>query len=192
MKQEDIALTCSNPRLISAIYFGLLSVVGTILINAFLTIIGIEEKVPLFASLLIGMGVSSLTGAVFGEHIIHCPRPYKLKTFLTGFIMVIASLPLWDLGFVYFMIQKEAEVTVLLETHNLVYFYLYILAYSYLFFGVALAVCSGFAAMFLRGQLVYDLLAAYQPDSPITELPDSPIERNIIEHSDSMSIKSKK
>jgi hypothetical protein len=33
MMKKDPALTISNPRLLAAIYFGLLSVVGTILIT---------------------------------------------------------------------------------------------------------------------------------------------------------------
>lgn len=188
MNNQDPALTCSNPRLISAIYFGLLSVVGTILINAFLTSIGVEEKIPVFEAVILGMVVASCTGAVMGERIIHCPMPYKARTFLIGFSMVIASLPIFDLGLVFFMIKENASILSIAQLHNMVYFYLYVLAYSYILFGIALAVGAGLAAMYLRGQLVYDILSTYQPNEKIEKLPESPIEKSKIEHSDRVRI----
>ncbi len=190
MKKSDQAISCPNPRLIAAIYFGLLSVVGTILINALLTTLGIQEKVPLFEAIILGMVVASCTGAIMGERIIHCPKPYKMKTFLIGFTMVIASLPVFDLGLVLFMKHENSNLLSIAQAHNMIYFYLYVLAYSYIIFGIALAIGAGIAAMYLRGQLVYDILATYQPTNhEIKELPDSPIEKNKIQHSDSVSIK---
>lgn len=188
MKEQDPALLCPNPRLISAIYFGLLSVVGTILINAILTSIGIEERVPVFKAIILGMIISSATGALFGERLIHCPVPYRLKSFLTGFIMVIASLPFFALGLMLFMDHENSNLLSIYQTHNMVYFYLYVLAYSYILFGIELAVCAGFAAMYLRGQLVYDILATYQPNQDVPELPVSPLEKSKIEHSDRVKI----
>jgi hypothetical protein len=191
MKKQDPALTCSNPRLIAAIYFGLLSVVGTILINAFLLTLGIKEIIPLFEAIILGMVVASCTGAVCGELIIHCPKPYKVKTFLIGFFMVIASLPIFDLGLVLFMEEENVSLLSLAQMHNMIYFYLVVLAYSYILFGIALAIGAGLAAMYLRGQLVYDLLATYQADNDIKKLPDSPVEKNRIQHSDNVSIRHK-
>lgn len=188
MKEQDPALTCSNPRLIGAIYFGLLSVVGTILINALLTSIGIKEIIPVFGAIILGMIVASGTGAIFGERIIHCPKPYKVRTFLIGFIMVIASLPVFDLGFILILKEENAGILSLAQLQNMIYFYITVLAYSYILFGIVLAVGAGLAAMYLRGQLVYDLLATYQPDNDIQELPDSPIEKNKIEHSDRVNL----
>ncbi len=188
MNNNDPALTCPNPRLIAAIYFGLLSVVGTILINAFLTSLGIVEQIRVHQSIILGMLVSSCAGAVMGERIIHSERPYKLKTFLIGFSMVIASLPIFDLGLVFFMFQEKSSILYIAQLHNMVYLYLYILAYSYILFGIVLAIGSGLAAMFLRGQLVYDILSTYQPNEQIEKLPESPIEKNKIEHSDRVRI----
>lgn len=188
MNEEDPALKCPNPRLISAIYFGLLSVVGTILINALLTSLGIEEKIPVFKAIILGMVIASATGALFGERIVHCPIPYRLRTFLTGFIMVIASLPFFALGLVLFMEHENAELLSVAQAHNMIYFYFYVLAYSYVLFGIELAIGSGLAAMYLRGQLVYDILATYQPDHDVPELPASPLEKSKIEHSDRVKI----
>jgi hypothetical protein len=158
MKKQDPALTISNPRLLAAIYFGLLSVVGTILINAFLTSIGVEQIIPVFKAIILGMIVASFTGALFGESIVHCKKPYKTKTFWLGFIMVIASIPIFDLGLLLFMTEENAKLFSIAKFRDLVFFYLVILAYSYILFGLVLAVMSGLAAMYLRGQLVYDIL----------------------------------
>lgn len=158
MKRIDPALEISNPRLIAAIYFGLLSVVGTILINAFLSSIGIEEIIPVFESVILGMIVASGTGALFGERIVHCKKPYKAKTFWLGFIMVIASLPVFDLGLLYFMTNHYNKLFSIAKFHDLVFSYFVILAYSYILFGVFLAIASGLAAMYLRSRLVYDIL----------------------------------
>ena len=189
MNNQDPAVTCSNPRLISAIYFGLLSVVGTVLINAFLTSIGIKEIIPIFEAVILGMVIASCTGAIMGEKIIHCPTPYKAKTFLFGFSMVIASLPIFDLGLLLFMIKEGSSLLPIAQIKNMIYFYLYILAYSYILFGIVLAIGSGLAAMYLRGQLVYDILSTYQPKEKISKLPDSPLEKSKIEHSDRVSLK---
>ncbi|HDV5828489.1 TPA: hypothetical protein RJD89_000976 [Legionella pneumophila] len=158
MNTQDPALSISNPRLLSAIYFGLLSVVGTILINAFLTSIGIEEIIPVYQSVILGMVVASCTGAIFGEAIVHCKKPYKRKTFWLGFSMVIASLPVFDLGLVFLMSEANAKLFEVTDLDSMVLFYLVVLAYSYVLFGILLAVASGLAAMYLRGKLVYDIL----------------------------------
>ena len=169
MKDEDIALTISNPRLIAAIYFGLLSVVGTILVNAFLSLLGIEELIPVFEAIILGVVVAGCTGAIFGEHIIHCKKPYKGKAFWLGFIMVIASLPVFDLGLVFFIVKENSCTLPMYQLHSTVYFYFGVLAYSYVLFGVLLAIASGLAAMYLRGKLVYDILHTYKETSVETK-----------------------
>lgn len=158
MKRADFALSFANTRLLATLYYGLLSVVGTILINGFLTILGVKEIVPLFQSILLGMVVASAMGSLFGEAIIHCPKPYKLKTFLLGFLMVIVSLPFFDLGLLLFMNQTENQLLTLTNTHNIIAAYFMILIYSYLLFGFLLAIASGIASVYLRHKLVYHIL----------------------------------
>ncbi|WP_058535786.1 hypothetical protein [Legionella saoudiensis] len=158
MKTHDPALYFSNPRLLSAVYFGLLSVVGTILIDAFLSLIGIEDIVPLFEAIIVGMVVASATGAIFGKQIIYCPKPYMKKTFAIGFIMVILSLPFFALGLVFFMDKGSTVLFSIPNFKHLVYSYLVILGYSYILFGILLAIAAGGAAIYLRGWLVYDIL----------------------------------
>lgn len=158
MKTHDPALDFSNPRLLGAVYFGVLSVVGTILIDALLTLIGITEFVPLFQAILVGMVVASITGALFGKQIIYCPKPYMAKTFMIGFLMVILSLPFFALGLVFFMDNTHTALFSITTFKNLAYSYLVILAYSYVLFGILLAIAAGGAAVYLRGWLVYDIL----------------------------------
>lgn len=158
MKKHDEAVDFEYPRLLGAVYFGLLSVVGTILTNALLVSLGIEELIPLYQAILLGMLVSACMGGLFGERIIHTAKPYKIKTFWLGFTMVIASLPLFDLGIFMFLKEETQSILPTLNMKDMLSSYLTIVGYSYMLFGVPLAVCSGAAAMYLRGQMVYDIL----------------------------------
>ena len=165
MKKRDLALKFSNPRLLAAIYYGLLSVVGTILINALLVFIGIDETIPLFKSVILGMFVASASGALFGKAIIYCPRPYLAKTFWLGFIMVIASLPIFALGLHFFMEEENNLLFSLVNVRAMIYHYIQVLAYSYILFGFFLAIAAGCASMYLRAYLVYDILHTDERDS---------------------------
>ncbi|MGC1183404.1 hypothetical protein [Legionella sp.] len=158
MKKQDAALYFPNPRLLAAVYYGLLSVVGTILIDALLTLIGIKELVPLFQAIILGMIIASATGALCGKSIIYCPKPFIAKTFWIGFTMVIASLPFFALGLLLCMNESGTTLFSIKNFQDLAYAYLVVLAYSYILFGVFLALAAGFASIYLRGWLVYDIL----------------------------------
>ncbi|OEH47794.1 hypothetical protein lpari_01172 [Legionella parisiensis] len=158
MNKQDPALDFPNPRLLAAVYYGLLSVVGTILINGFLTTIGIEEFVPLFYAIILGMVVASITGAIFGRSIVQCPRPYKLKTFWLGFIMVLLSLPFFDLGLLLFVDTTENQALKVINFNDFVSAYFITLGYSYILFGFLLAIASGLASIYLRGKFIYQIL----------------------------------
>jgi hypothetical protein len=158
MKKNDPALSLSNPRLLAAAYYGLLSVVGTILIDVLLTSLGIMEVIPLFRTIILGMVVASVTGAIFGELIVHCPEPYKVKTFSLGFLMVLISLPFFDLGMMFFMEEVEKPIARITNFHDFILTYLAVLGYSYLLFGFLLAIAAGLASMYLRGFFIYQIL----------------------------------
>ena len=162
MKKQDPALAFSNPRIMAAIYFGLLSVVGTILIDAFLSSIGVEEIIPVFQAVILGMVVASGAGAIFGKNIIHCKKPYKAKTFWLGFFMVISSLPIFDLGLIFFIKEANMNLFSIAKFHDMILFYCVVLSYSYILFGFLLAIAAGLASMYLRGQLVYDVLHTHE------------------------------
>lgn len=164
MKKKDYATNFSNPMLLSAIYFGLLSVVGTILINALLSILDVQQIVPLYKAILWGMIVASCTGACFGKQIISCKAPYKLKTFLIGFLMVLATLPIFTLGILLLMQGEHSVIFDLHDWPDFIATFFSILGYSYALFGFPLAIASGLAAMYLRSILVYNVM-----DTHLTE-----------------------
>lgn len=157
MKKQDPALKYPHPRLLAAFYFGLLSVIGTIIIQAFLTSIGVDQIVPIYEAIILGAVISTGAGALFGESIVHCPKPYKAKTFWLGFLMIMATLPLFVLGLTFLLEENNSHLFLLVKFKELVFMYLIYLASSYLLFGFALAVAAGLAAMYLRGRLVYDI-----------------------------------
>lgn len=158
MNNHDQALSFANPRLLAALYYGLLSVIGTVLINGFLTLLEIREIIPLYETIVLGMVIAATTGAVFGKQIICCPKPYKYKTFFIGFSMVLMSLPLFALGLLFFITDSDAHLFSITTFRDLAYDYIVVLAYSYVLFGFFLAIGSGFASIYLRGWLVYAIL----------------------------------
>lgn len=171
MEKDDPALTISSPRLIACVYFAMLSVAATILINGFLTLMGVDELIPLFQSVLIGVFIAGITGALFGEAIICCPKPYGYRVFWLGFIMVIASLPFFALGLTAGMIYEKTAFMPINGWLSMLSFYWVVLAYSYVLFGWAMALASGLAALYLRGKLVYDILHMYE---------ESPVEKQVL------------
>lgn len=177
--KKDPAEHFSNPRMLAAIYFGLLSVVGTILINAFLNTLGIQEIIPLYQSIFLGMAVASGTGALFGERLICSHKPYKRTAFWIGFTMVMASLPVFVLGLVLLMDESNTVFFSLEKTQGMVLFYLKVLGYSYLLYGFFLAIAAGLAAMYLRAQLVYDLLYSDEQHQPKTKLITTKVKRKV-------------
>ncbi|MFW2570451.1 hypothetical protein [Legionella sp. 29fVS95] len=158
MNHEDEALTISNPRLLSAVYFALLAVIATVIIDLFFYSIGLERLLPTFQAILLAVIVAACFGALFGERIVHCPQPYRRKTFLWGFLMVIVALPFYDLGFIYLLRGSYSHSFEGSTFSNLAVMYLFVLLYSFILAGLWLAIAAGFAAMYLRGHLVYDIL----------------------------------
>lgn len=156
--KKDEALAISNPRLLAAAYFGLLAVILTVLIDTLLNVIGIERILPTFQALLLSTATASCFGAIFGEWIVHASKPYRRKTFLLGCAMVISALPVYDLVFVFLLQKAHPLVFENLGFGAIAMTYLLIIFYSFIAVGLWLAIAAGFAAMYLRGHLVYDIL----------------------------------
>ena len=158
--KKDEALTISNPRLLSAVYFGLLAVIANIAIDSFLYTIGVQELLPFFQAVFLAVIVASIFGALFGEAIIHQQKPYKARAFWLGFLMVLSALPAHTLGF---LILFESGHGYWFTESSLIYYakmFLLVLFYSFILFGIWLAIIGGLAAIYLRGHLVYHLLNA--------------------------------
>lgn len=156
MKQDE-ALTISNARILSAAYFCLLAVILTIVLDTILYALG-YQFFPTFQAVILAAFIAACFGALFGEKIIHSPKPYKRRVFLWGFLMVLVALPFYDLFFLYLLNQFQPKLLNGLSASNIVLAYLSIVLYSFLFAGLWLAIIAGFAAMYLRGHIVYDIL----------------------------------
>ncbi|MBA3535543.1 MAG: hypothetical protein H0T84_02870 [Tatlockia sp.] len=157
MKQDE-ALEISNPRLLSAAYFCLLAVIITIVIDTLFYAMGVKQLIPTFQAVLLAATFAACSGAIFGEKIVHSPKPYSRKAFLWGFLMVLAALPFYDVIFLYLLNQFHPKLLEGLSVGNVLLAYLSIVLYSFIFAGFWLAVTAGFAAMYLRGHIVYDIL----------------------------------
>ncbi|WED42160.1 hypothetical protein [Legionella cardiaca] len=149
MSHEDKALTISNPRLLAAIYFALLAVIVTCIIDVILHLLGAGPFLPLFKAIFLAVVIASCFGAIFGKLIIHSKKPYRRKAFLYGFLMVIVALPFYNVGL---LLLKDNNFQQIFAN------FLFTLFYSFILAGLWLAIAAGFAAMYLRGHLVYDIL----------------------------------
>ncbi|KTD32849.1 hypothetical protein Lnau_2497 [Legionella nautarum] len=172
MEKDDEALSISNPRLLSAVYFGLLSIVATVIIDAIFYAFGVQQILPAFQAILLAVIIASCFGAIFGRLIIHSQKPYRRRAFLWGFVMVLAALPIYALIFLYLFKTHHPEAFADLGFNNLFVTYLFILLYCFLVAGLWLAIAAGLAAMYLRGHLVYDILhSKHEKLKPLKENP---------------------
>lgn len=158
MEKNDEALALPNARILSAVYFGVLSILATIVIDILLYIAGIGELIPTFKAVLLATIIAAIFGALFGEKIIHCKKPYNFSAFKWGFLMVLLALPLYDLGFLWLIQEHHAQNFSGASLLNWLLVYGILLLYSFIFAGLWLAIIAGFAAMYLRGHLVYDIM----------------------------------
>ncbi|ASQ46658.1 hypothetical protein [Legionella clemsonensis] len=154
---QDTALSISNPRLLAGVYFALLAVIATCIVDGFLYFVGAEQFLPLFKATLLAVVIAGCFGAIFGRRIVYSQKPYRRKAFIYGFLMVLVALPFYVLGFLYL----SEDYTRWIRTETLsqqILNYLFTLFYSFIFAGLWLAIAAGFAAMYLRGHVVYDIL----------------------------------
>lgn len=155
MKKLDEALTLSNPRLLTAIYFSLLAVIATFSIDALLYWVGVTQFISISQAIFLAVIIAASFGALFGERIVHAKRPYNKHVFFWACLMVIVALPLYNVGFMYFMRENHAEFFKHSTFEHLISLYLFVSVYSFILAGVWLAILAGLAALFLRGYLVY-------------------------------------
>ncbi|KTC65539.1 Uncharacterised protein (plasmid) [Legionella adelaidensis] len=158
MDREEEALSISNPRLLSAIYFSLLAIIITLAIDVVMYSLGIDFSIPLFKAILLAVIIAATFGALFGENIVHSPTPYKKHAFWWAFLMVMVAVPFYTLGFFILLKQHNPSLFLNATTQHLFYLYLLVLLYSFILAGVWLALFAGIAAIFLRGYLVNFLL----------------------------------
>ena len=157
-KQKDEALSISNPRLLTAVYFSLLAIVVTIIIDTLLYSIGIEQLLPISKAIFLSVIVAACFGALFGKRIIYSEKPFHQRVFFWAFLMVIVALPIYNLGFIFLLKENHAALFAHATFSHLLYLYLFVLLYSFILAGVWLAIIAGLAAVYLRGHVVYYIL----------------------------------
>ena len=158
MSTQDEALTISNPRLLSAVYFSLLSIIVTIGLDTLLYALGVKQFMPISKAIFLSVVVAAIFGALFGKRIIHSEKPYRGHVFLWAFLMVILSLPVYNVGFLYLIREHHTELFSTASIGHLLYLYLFVLGYSFILAGVWVAIAAGLAAIYLRSHVVYYIL----------------------------------
>jgi hypothetical protein len=151
----DRALKIQNARILCGIYFGLLSVVFTLTLDAALYFLGFNQLIPLFAGTLLAMCIATTFGILFGKKIIYSPYPFKKRVFFLGFLKTLCALPFYDLGFVWFYLEAHPDFWQTLSWSSFLPFYGKVIYFSIILVGIWLAVLSGLAALYLRSVLVY-------------------------------------
>lgn len=147
-----------NPRLLGAIYFSLLAVIATLVVDKLLYVVGKEQFLPTAEALLLAVIVAACFGALFAKRILHSDAPYRLHVFFWAVLMVVLALPVYDLGFL-FLLKKHALTSFANENLSaLLSLYLFILAYSFILAGLWLPIVAGISAIYLRTYLASYLM----------------------------------
>lgn len=144
-----------SPRIIGAVYYLCLSVVATLFIQFILYSFQFGHLIPFFWSLLLSLVVAILFGALFGKAIISSSPPYKARCFILGILIVLLSVPVYDIGLLF--ILKDRHPTMYHVANNIKsygFFYLFLLIYTYILVASWLCIVSGFASVYLRNAFI--------------------------------------
>ncbi len=157
MNNDNESATVHHSRLIAAVYFALLAIVGAAALEPLLYKLVREYLLPTGEATLLAMLIAGLFGALFGKKIIEAPPPYEKNTFLLGFGMALAALPFYDLGFLILLYAHHPSTFIEVNFREIFVIYFIILAYSFILVGLWLAIAAGLAALYLRSHLIYRL-----------------------------------
>ena len=153
--KPDRALKFRDARILSAVYFGLLALSFTLLLDAIVYVLGFIQIIPLFEGALLAIFTASIFGALFGKKIVFCPIPFKSRVFILGWLMTILALPVYDIGLLIFYINDHIEFFTDLSAFVLLKLYFVILFESFVLVAFWLAIISGLAAIYLRARIIY-------------------------------------
>lgn len=161
MNHQDEAVSLSNPRIIAAVYFGVLSVMFTLAFDAILYAFGINQFLPLYQATILADIIAVSFGALFAEKIVHSQGAYLKKSFFWAVLMTITAIPIYDVGLFCLLALNNPGALINIGFKGFLGFYLAILAYSFILCGWWLALVAGFAAMYLRGCIIYYILRSF-------------------------------
>lgn len=140
-----------SPRIIAAIFYTIISLLATILVQLMLHGFGMGELIPWHYSLLLTPPIAWCSAWCFGRLIIFGKSRRKLLCFFWGVCVVLVSLPLYDLCLLFLL--RHIHPSMYRAGESLAaYFQLYLMmvCYSLILIGSWLALLSGFAALYLR------------------------------------------
>lgn len=159
MQNQNEHLTLPNPRLVSAIFFGVLSIIFTFILHVIIHYgMGFEQMIPLYEGILCAVFIAAFFGALFGKRIFQTTSPIFLRAFLWAYLMILVALPFYDIGFVYFFMQTHPELFLQTTIAQIFNFYLFVLFYSIVLIGIWLGLLAGLSAIYLRGPLARYIL----------------------------------
>lgn len=157
-KFSDDALYIRSPRLLTAAYFGMLAVIASVFVSVVFYILNFKQMLPIFVIIFLALGVGTLVGALFGQLIVYAKRPFRIKVYCYGFILVLLALAVYDLGFLALYYFFRDNNLAALSYNGIFALYSTLLLQSVLLVGFWLAVLGGFAAVYLRSCLVYVIM----------------------------------
>lgn len=136
-------------RIKASAYASLLAIIATLFTFLFFNLIGLKDMLPFYQSLVMAILTAALVGGLLGRSLLY-PKTL-FKGFLTGMLLILLSLPIFDLSALYFMLDYFKGTDALhhyLKEYALLYEV--ILIYSLIFVGSWLAVLCGLTNVCLQ------------------------------------------
>ncbi len=158
MEKPDIALTISSPRLLCAVYFGLLSVLFAVVFHNTMEWFGLKPLMPLAHAVFLGGLITSCVAALYGKILLLAPKPFKANVFWQAFGMSMLALPVYCVGVLISLYINESPLMLNANPTHAIKLFLIIWMYYIMLFGFFLSFITGFAAIYLRAHLVYHLM----------------------------------
>jgi len=155
MDTREQATSLSNPRTIAAVYFAILAVVATLVIDLILYELGVVQILPLAQGLLLSILVAGFFGALFGKKIACSISPSHWHSFIWGALMAIVTLVFYMFGFILLMYINQPEKFSDTSVLHFMESYLISLAYAFFLAGIWLVILTGIAAVYLRSKLIH-------------------------------------
>lgn len=157
IKAKPMEEPIDNPRMISAIYFTLLSFFVISLIQLLLVCFGAKDTISLFTNYSIGLPIAAILGALFGRAIIMSRPPYKLKCFLLGVLITIIALLAYDFLLMFYLKNVTIRVVALgnMKPNKDYVLYLFLVIYTFILIGSWLSILMGSASIYLRSTFIY-------------------------------------
>ena len=147
-------------RVTSAIYFVLISIPITVIIQFLLYQANMSGLLSVAVSLLLSVLLAYALGWSFGKVILDTTAPYKLKCFLLGILYCLCFVFIYDVFLVFLLDYKDFTINNQQPgISSYLVAYLYILIYSLITVASWLSILMGLATVYLRRRFIKQLKA---------------------------------